>query len=71
MQSDVLWRRELLYNGVVVQANAYLWGPNGDGDFVFFFSIPGGFANGSYEIRLYIGSSSRPIAIRAFSVIGP
>jgi hypothetical protein len=68
MQSGVLWRRELLYNGKVIQQSEYLWGMAQEGMAYFFFGQEGGFQPGIYQIRLYIGQAADPIAITSFTV---
>jgi hypothetical protein len=68
MQSGVLWRRELLYNGEVIQRHDYLWGMAQDGSAFFFFGQEGGFKPGKYEIRLFIGDATEPIAVAEFTV---
>ncbi len=68
MQSGVLWRRELLFNGKVIQHNEYLWGMAQEGTAYFFFGQEGGFQPGVYQIRLFIGQAADPIAITSFTV---
>jgi hypothetical protein len=68
LQSGVLWRRELLHNGAVVQAASYLWGLRAQGQMVFFFGQAEGFPAGDYEIRLYIGASETAAARAAFRI---
>ncbi len=68
MQSGVLWRRELLFNGQLVQSHEYLWGMAQDGSAFFFFGQEGGFKPGNYEIRLFIGEGTQPIAAMTFTV---
>lgn len=68
LQSGVLWRRELLHNGVVVQAASYLWGLRAQGQMIFFFGHADGFPAGDYEIRLYLGTSETAIARAAFRI---
>jgi hypothetical protein len=68
LQSGVLWRRELLHNGTIMQAASYLWGLHTQGQKVFFFGQAEGFPLGDYEIRLYIGTSETAAARAAFRV---
>jgi len=68
LQSGVLWRRELLHNGVVVQAASYLWGLRAQGQMTFFFGQAEGFPLGDYEIRLYIGTSETAAARATFRI---
>jgi len=68
MQTGVLWRRQLLKEGSVVEETAYLWGLAQDGDAYFFFGQEGGFQPGAYEIRLFIGQTDRPVTSAAFTV---
>jgi hypothetical protein len=68
MQAGVLWRRELVYQGQVIQRHEYLWGMAQDGEAFFFFGQEGGFKPGQYEIRLYIGEATEPAATSAFTV---
>jgi len=68
LQSGVLWRRELLHNGAVMQAASYLWGLRTQGQMVFFFGQAEGFPSGDYEIRLYIGTSETAAARAAFRI---
>jgi hypothetical protein len=68
LQRGVLWRRELLHNGAVVQAASYLWGLRAQGQMVFFFGQAEGFPSGDYEIRLYIGASETAAARAAFRI---
>jgi hypothetical protein len=67
MQAGVLWRRELVYQGQVIQRHEYLWGMAQDGEAFFFFGQEGGFKPGQYEIRLYIGEATEPAATTAFT----
>ncbi len=68
LQSGVLWRRELLYNGAVVQQASYLWGLRAEGRATFFFGQAEGFPVGEYEIRLYIGEGNTVAARSVFRV---
>ncbi|MCE7949450.1 MAG: hypothetical protein DYG88_18695 [Chloroflexi bacterium CFX4] len=68
LQSGVLWRRELLYNGVVVQQASYLWGLRAEGRANFFFGQAEGFPVGEYEIRLYLGAGDAVAARSVFRV---
>lgn len=68
LQSGVLWRRELRYNGVVVQQASYLWGLRAEGRAIFFFGQAEGFPVGEYEIRLYIGAGDEVAARSVFRV---
>jgi hypothetical protein len=70
MQSGVYWKRELLRNGTVIQANQYLWGAGNKGEGFFFFGMQGGFKPGNYEIRVYVGQAGRHISSRTFVVTG-
>ena len=68
MQPGILWRRELLFDGEVVQAHTYLWGLQEEGAAYFFFGKEDGFKAGRYQIRLYLGKLSQPIAEKTFVV---
>lgn len=68
MQSGVLWRRQLLKDGSLIDDSAYLWGMAQDGDAYFFFGQEGGFQAGSYEIRLFIGQTDQPVTAATFTV---
>jgi hypothetical protein len=67
MQKDVLWRRQLLKNGTVLQEDTYLWGLAQQGSAPFFFGQENGFEASNYEIRLFIGQSATPITTAAFT----
>lgn len=68
MQPGILWRRELVMNGKVIEAHAYLWGLEQEGDAYFFFGQEDGFKPGQYAIRLYLGKLAEPIAVKTFVV---
>ncbi len=68
MQPGVLWRRELLLDGQVMQQGTYLWGLEQEGSAYFFFGQEDGFRPGSYQIRLYIGEGTQPAATISFTV---
>jgi len=69
LQNGVLWQRELLFNGQIIQHVEYLWGSTAaEGAACFFFGEEDGFKPGSYEIRLYIGSAAPPVATMTFTV---
>ncbi len=68
MQAGVLWRRELMYSGKLIQRHEYLWGMAQDGTAFFFFGQEGGFKPGKYEIRVFIGEPSEPAAAATFTV---
>jgi hypothetical protein len=68
MTPGMLWRRELWRDGVLVQRSDYLWGQTPAGQAYFFFGQAGGFAAGAYEIRLYVGQASTPLAAASFTV---
>ncbi|GAB4544676.1 MAG: hypothetical protein OHK0023_01810 [Anaerolineae bacterium] len=71
MRNGILWRRELYYNGELLQAGVSLWGLGRSGEFHLFFGLPNGFPPGEYEIRLYIGTSNTPSDRRVFTVTSP
>ncbi len=68
MQPGVLWRRELLLDGQVMQQGTYLWGLEQEGSAYFFFGQEDGFRPGSYQIRLYIGEGAQPATTISFTV---
>jgi len=68
MQGGVLWRRQLLYDGEIVEDSNYLWGMSQQGTTYFFFGQEDGFKAGKYEIRLYLGQSEQPITAAIFTV---
>jgi hypothetical protein len=68
MQPGVLWRRELLLDGQVMQQGTYLWGLEQEGSAYFFFGQEDGFKPGSYQIRLYIGEGAQPATMFGFTV---
>lgn len=68
MQSGVLWKRQLLHDGKVIDDTAYLWGLAQEGTGYFFFGQEGGFKPGYYEIRLFIGDTEKPAASAGFQV---
>ncbi len=69
MQSGVLWRRQLLQDGKVLEDSNYLWGRSAqEGTTYFFFGQEDGFKAGQYEVRLYLGQGSKPITAAAFTV---
>jgi hypothetical protein len=67
MLPGILWRRQLLYNGDVLDDIDYTWGLEQDGTAYFFFGRDEGFPSGQYEIRLYIGQNSSPITTASFN----
>jgi hypothetical protein len=68
MTSGMLWRRELWLNGAVIQQGSFRWGQSQAGTTFFYFGEQNGFGPGEYDIRLYIGDDTAPIATAAFSV---
>jgi hypothetical protein len=71
MEQGVLWKRELYWDGDLVDGNAYLWGSETEGSSYFFFGSDTGFPAGEYEIRLYIGESGTPISSARFAIVEP
>lgn len=71
MKNGTLWRRELVFNGEVVQSSDYLWGLTESGSAYFFFGQQNGFTPGDYEVRLYIGSGETPTATFDFKINQP
>jgi len=68
MQGGVLWRRQLVDDGKILEDSNYLWGLAQEGTTYFFFGREDGFKPGSYEVRLYLGQNSKPITTAAFTV---
>lgn len=68
MQSGVVWRGVLLWNGTVIEHYERLWGTMQNGNGYFFFGQENGFEPGQYEIRLYLGEAADPAATAAFRV---
>jgi hypothetical protein len=68
MRNGTIWRRELRYNGETLQDSDFLWGLQDSGTAYFFIGQPTGFAAGTYELRLYIGSSKTPMSTVVFTV---
>lgn len=71
MRNGILWRRELYYNGELLQAGVSLWGLGLSGEFYLFFGLPNGFPPGEYEVRLYVGGGNTPSDRRVFTVTPP
>ncbi len=70
MLNGMLWRGALLWDGQLVNRYTRVWSSTSEGTGYFFFTQKDGFAAGSYEIRLYLGGSTTPIARAAFTVTG-
>jgi hypothetical protein len=70
MQSGVLWRRELVKDGVVIDQISDLWRVTTQGEAYFLFGARGGFGPGQYEIRIYIGGGPMPASAQKFTVSG-
>ena len=68
MQSGVIWRRQIIQDGNVIEDMAYLWGLAQSGNAYFFFGEENGFQPGSYQIRLFIGQSDKPATEATFTV---
>jgi hypothetical protein len=68
MERGVLWRRELIRDGVVIQQGQFLWGQDSTGRTFFFVGEESGFTAGQYELRLYIGESQSPEVTTPFVV---
>ena len=68
MTPGVLWHRNLYHNGELVDSSSYLWGLETEGNGYFFFGNDSGFEPGTYEIRLYIGSSPEPVSGTQFTI---
>lgn len=71
MTQGVLWKRMLYREGELIDSSSYLWGLETDGTGYFFFGNNNGFAPGSYQIRLFIGESARPISLFTFTITEP
>jgi hypothetical protein len=68
LQSGVLWRRELLEDGKLIESIESLWGLAEQGTGYFYFDQESGFKPGYYEVRLFIGKTDRPAASVGFQV---
>lgn len=55
MNDGAVWSRVLYRDGLPVQGQAYLWSQGASGQSLFFFGNDAGYAQGEYEVRLYLG----------------
>ena len=69
MTPGVLWRRALYRDGELVESTDYTWGQDAQGTTYFFFGSAEGFAEGSYEVRVFVGDDPAPAATAQFSVL--
>ncbi len=69
MAQGVPWRRALYRDGELLESTDYTWGQDAQGTTYFFFGSAEGFAEGSYEVRVFVGNDPAPAATATFSVL--
>ena len=69
MAQGVPWRRALYRDGELLESTEYTWGQDAQGTTYFFFGSAEGFAEGSYEVRVFVGNDPAPAATATFSVL--